>query len=494
MTKNQKLAVPAAKSGSGERFDDIIRSCGWKWIALRTFEVHGNLFALPLEKKERERLEHILRENLKQREIDDVVSLSRRGGLARRKDLAGIERGVRWKDCRQLLLQVDPQREGVLCSILAGGVLTRERLFRHGRLPGQNGNCIMPLCSRDVLETREHRYWHCVQHESLRTGKFKEIRGRLATLPQCLIQCGLATNELEEGFNVLEVQEVMLAIELKAREVLDELGHQRDDGEEIDAATRDENYKRCTGATGKSRSSGASGGGRAGGGETDDDDDALGGTKGGGRRAKKWAVPELKHPPEEIEKKGEEGRIQCKRCGRKANRGHSSQWRAFWEAECIEVPEGMKLNVAASLTARKEQGKGKVGDMAKQLKEDHAVEDFIWNGEVQSTVTCKTCGKSWPFMIMRRDRNKGVIVDKCSGVRIDIEDERGKLQNFAKSSEGKKGKHQWALAPSTAVLVCTKCGFYLCEAPVGSNASRSYACKPCGATLAKPWAGVKKQE
>ena len=127
----------------------------------------------------------------------DTQSTKRRGGLKRRNDLRGVEIGVQWAKTRLLGLQISPQEEGVWYSIIAGGILTRERLYRHGRLKGLAGQnsakCIMPMCIQNEDETREHRYWHCVQHEHLRSDEFKKMRLRLMDMHPCEKQCGIAT-------------------------------------------------------------------------------------------------------------------------------------------------------------------------------------------------------------------------------------------------------------------------------------------------------------
>ena len=49
-------------------------------------------------------------------------------------------------------------------TIVSGGVLTRDRLSRHGRLlaqDAQEGRCVMPGCVEEVPETLTYRFWTC---------------------------------------------------------------------------------------------------------------------------------------------------------------------------------------------------------------------------------------------------------------------------------------------------------------------------------------------
>ena len=74
----------------------------------------------------------------------------------KRADLEGAEKGVLWDETREFIRKLRPQEHGIMCSILAEGVLSRERLFRHGRIPDGHGRCILPLCDKHELEMREH--------------------------------------------------------------------------------------------------------------------------------------------------------------------------------------------------------------------------------------------------------------------------------------------------------------------------------------------------
>ena len=89
-------------------------------------------------------------------------------------------------------------------------------------------------------------------------------------------------------------------------------------------------------------------------------------------------------------------------------------------------------------------------------------------------------------MVYRRDKLKGIAAEVCSQ---SLEASRVKAASLIEF-KAKRTTHTWDIAPSGTIMVCKRCGLYLSEAPSGQNASRSYACKPCGITRAKPWLKV----
>ena len=118
----------------------------------------------------------------------------------------------------------------------------------------------------------------------------------------------------------------------------------------------------------------------------------------------------------------------------------------------------MRYQVAASLRARAPGAKKKTDGFFECFKTDHNVKELKWSGEQQAPVTCMKCWKTWPFMVMRRDRNKGVKADKCCEK---IEEEgraRNDLIKYA-AEEGESKKHKWEIAPNIDILLCTRCGF-----------------------------------
>ena len=75
--------------------------------------------------------------------------LLRRGCLRKRAEFEGVDEPIDWDRTRQLGSALSPQEEGVWYTIVACGVLTRDRLYRHGRLlaqDAQEGRCVMPGC------------------------------------------------------------------------------------------------------------------------------------------------------------------------------------------------------------------------------------------------------------------------------------------------------------------------------------------------------------
>ena len=245
------------------------------------------------------------------------MELGRRGGLKPRVDMKGIGKGVEFEETRKLIMRVDPVTFGVLSAVMSGGVLTRERLFRHGRIPGQGSKCILPGCDGDWPETREHRYWHCMHNESMRPEEFKRLRARIQDLDQCTIQCGIATKGFHErfGVDISVVQQTMVDIEIATRAKLDEMSH----GAPVDASEEQklEMYKKCTGGTGKKREFEKSK------------------TKKGA-----WQAPQVSHPSDRLAYADNDSRVSCKRCGKTAQRKYTNAWRDFWNAECEELQEG----------------------------------------------------------------------------------------------------------------------------------------------------------
>ena len=135
----------------------ILASIGWKWIAPYSLLVDGTRYDLrDMTAEEQKTLDHLLREALRNRELRDVRADNRRGCPRKRAEFEGVDEPIDWDRTRRLGSAL-PQEEGVWKTIVSGGVLTRDGLFRHGRLlaqDAQEGRCVMP-----VPETLTHRFW-----------------------------------------------------------------------------------------------------------------------------------------------------------------------------------------------------------------------------------------------------------------------------------------------------------------------------------------------
>ena len=93
------------------------------------------------------------------------------------------------------------------CTIVSGGVLTRDRLFRHGRLlaqDAQEGRCVMPGCMEEVPETLTHRFWTCAAHEHLCSPNFRAIRDTMELRHPCELMCGIVLNSFPLHFDTVD--------------------------------------------------------------------------------------------------------------------------------------------------------------------------------------------------------------------------------------------------------------------------------------------------
>ena len=127
------------------------------------------------------------------REVLDLVSDSRRGGLAKRDDLEGVQRGVDWAKNRAAIDDLQPWEEGVMTDILSGAVIARERLVRHGRVEG-TAECKM--CKTGEIEDREHRMWRCTALEEERGeagGKMRALLWGDVTLREVYVELSSET-------------------------------------------------------------------------------------------------------------------------------------------------------------------------------------------------------------------------------------------------------------------------------------------------------------
>ena len=397
----------------------------------------------------------------------DTQHPQRRHGLPARRDLRGVESQLQWESNSTLHRRSAPQDAGVLETILSGGIMTRERASKHakGVFPPC---CIMPGCGAPV-ETTEHRLWHCMEHEHLRTDEFKRLRERIHLLQPCEINCGLATVTFPQGFDIISIQQVMLRVELNARRRLDELkhGYQGDDPQE-----EAKYYQICTGVSG---------------------------VHGARKRLKRPAaarghrraqrnVPQNQHPPDQLHFTENDQRVRCLRCTRAAMRSHSTNWAAFWEAECHDVQaDGRNLrgiNVAAG-RARRDQNRA--NQLLLDFAADHGVrpEDFSWHGDTHAPFTCLKCHLSWPFMVARRDRlarQGSCLLRRCKGNTRENDEQ---IQALGRMRPHRS--HSIARSPDGRVVVCRTCGLYVTAVPP-STAHRIF--RECRPLVGRPWEGI----
>ena len=200
-------------------------------------------------------------------------------------------------------------------TMVSREVLTRDRLFRHGRLlaqDAQEGRCVMPGCMEEVPETLTHRFWTCAAHEHFRSSNFRAIRDTTELRHPCELMCGIVLNFFPLHFDTVDMQRCMVAIELNARRLLDErratrddpLAHQREIG-----TCHSHRKKRPRGVGPKME----------------------------------WQAPETTHAVQHLVFSQDGARVQCSRCTRVASKSRSGQWQAFWKAECVEVREDQNL-------------------------------------------------------------------------------------------------------------------------------------------------------
>ena len=165
----------------------ILASIGWKWIAPCSLLVDGTRYDLrDMTTKEQKTLDHLLRQALRNRELRDVRADIRRGRLRKRAEFEQVDEPIDWERTRRLGSALPPQEEGVWHTLVSGGVLTRDRLFRHGRLlaqDAQEGRCVMPGCMEEVPETLTHRF--CAAHEHLRSPNVRAIRDTMELCHPC---------------------------------------------------------------------------------------------------------------------------------------------------------------------------------------------------------------------------------------------------------------------------------------------------------------------
>lgn len=475
--KNAPRDLPHKEVGSATHLYQVLASLGWKWPAPKAFKSPIKLYVFPLARTDKEEMDHSLREALRRREIEDTISDHRRGGLPKRPDFEGVQEGVDWTATRAVFGELEAFDLGILTTILAGGVLTMERLIRHKRLPAAvSPNCRMPGCQLDAPETREHRIWHCSCHEHLRTQRFMEIRNRLAELRPCEALCGLVLIDSFWKADVKEVHRVLIAIEKAARGHMDAIADEvtppppTDDPD--DAAPSSYRWRGGAGRPSAWQESAR----------------RPGTGKGGGKQPRALVQPASPHPPASLTFDNDEGTVTCSRCGRFSRRSHSTAWATFWEAECFELKAGRRHNterMAQSYWANK--GTAKKDALCEWFKKEHNAAGVIWSGGILAPVTCTGCHNSWPFMILRRDKQKGVTVEKCARTLKKADERKERLAHYLRQ----RSTHKWRMQPNGRMLVCERCGFYMHDVPAGSNASRSYASKPCGVDLNKPWQGVK---
>ena len=307
-----------------------------------------------------------------------AVSPNRRAGLRVRRDLEGIDSGVDWTKSRSMCEKCGPFEEGVMLDILSGGVITKERVVRHGRVKNTNDKCPFPLCSGTEREDRSHRYLFCPQFEDLRTDAFKEYRARHAELHECEKQCGIVLNGSFWNDKAEEIQCVMLQIELKARDLTSE-----DLAKMVKNLSEGDTKKIYTTYTGSSAGAGGTRG-------------KFGPQTGGVNNSPPaYKPPKSPHPNDMIT--NDEFRISCAKCLRNISRTNSANViKEFWEAECIDMRDkitarskGRLCSMSKSLKYKQGKGAASAKEWVRQQKAHHGGHgQLLWSGDVKALVTC----------------------------------------------------------------------------------------------------------
>ena len=355
---------------------ETLHSIGWSWPRLQAFSTGSREYTFPMDDETTAVFQHELRQAFRERELRDTQHHERRHDLKPRKDLEGVQRQLRWDENVHLHRRLSPFDAAVLEVVMAGGIMCRERVSRHAKRFAISPKCVMPGCDC-AIETTEHRLWHCPAHEHLRRESFNQLRARLHAMLPCEINCGLATDSFPAGFDVADMQYVMLQVELNARRILDEVKH----GYEGDNSEEEQYY--YVASTGVSGSHGAAA--------------ARKRPEGAPRpKAKPMARPAVPHPPAQLQFSGDGSRVKCFRCTHKANRSHSTNWRGFWEAECIDVAADSAANTLRGVQMtqiRHVRDRAAEQQTLQDLASDHQVpvSDMLWSGDAHAPVTCKQC-------------------------------------------------------------------------------------------------------
>lgn len=189
----------------------------WKTIALPS----GKTYPIPV--LEVDEFKHDLRDAIRNAELSSLTTNRRRTTqgrhLAARNDMRGIENGINFEANRKLYSESDPLERGALFHIGCGGVLSRDRAFRHqlspsrdGARPPQDGVCQYPTCKSDgTLHTTKHLFWCCPQYQELRCAEMISLQPHIDALPNCLTYCGLSACE-EHDLVIDKVQASMVRI------------------------------------------------------------------------------------------------------------------------------------------------------------------------------------------------------------------------------------------------------------------------------------------
>jgi hypothetical protein len=454
---------------------EVLHSLGWSWPQLRTFQAGDVAYNFPLSTSAAHEFHHRLRQAVRERELKDTQHVERRGGLPRRRDLAGVDTQLQWDANVRLIRQLAPQEAGVLQCVLSGGLMTRERASKHAKRPDLPPKCIMPGCDCDI-ETTEHRLWHCQAHEQLRSTAFKQLRTQLAALQPCEVNCGLATTSFPKEFNISEIQRVMLAVELHARSELDRLRHGYTGDDEEDERSF---YAASTGTSGMH-------------GARRNQERAAKGQQV--KRTTYQPPPGNTHPPDRLSFTADDSRVTCLRCTRTAQRSHSTNWSSFWSAECHDVESaGMSLRAIAVGSGRRERDRAGERAMFASLAQDHQVpaDQLAWSEHPQAPVTCLRCSLAWPFMVARRDRLKGCgasLIFPCTGDQAEGRRAAERVQAFQPHSS-----HDIVETRDRRMKICKACGFYMTDTP--PPRTPAYAMRsPCRGNFSRPWEGVTYHE
>ena len=105
----------------------VLASIGWKWTAPYSLLVDGTRYDLrDMTAKEQKTLDHLLRQALRNRELQDVRADIRRGRQRKRAEFEGVDEPIDWDRTPRLGSALPPQEEGVWYTIVSGGVLARD--------------------------------------------------------------------------------------------------------------------------------------------------------------------------------------------------------------------------------------------------------------------------------------------------------------------------------------------------------------------------------